>query len=272
MLPVVLAVSHCGPSGKIEQAQAQMDRGNFDGALEILQREYANDPDNPDLVAGLGLVLSVRKGARIASIGLLNRSLKQRRNRSIYRELFLLYIDSGMIDDAKKMISPEYLTVDDFFRSEISVMRKAMACFEKPDRNRVREITDEERSGLRDYLAVRCMLAPGYVNLNRGDLYAVLNGMEDDAKKCESLILLPEKYVVDPFDHDLSVKECRKKYPGSLLMNREQFIAAGVVDTRKLFDDSIFIPTIPDFSEKNRIETEFQSPITTGLPEVELKQ
>jgi len=235
-------------SNKKERIAAGMhalENGHYSRALEIFQKEYNSDPHDPELLAGLGSVLSLKRASVIASTEMLEASLRIKKNNGVRRSLFLLYLDLGLEDRAALLISPDRLGTNEFFSPEVSLLRLTLGCLESPSQKKLKELMAQPPGPFRDYLAVRCMVEDRFKSIKADDVILHIDSIRDEQTQCEALHLLPERLVSDPFRQSVRIRECSARFAGSLLLHRDPMKVKSVTAPRKLFESDQFIPPDP---------------------------
>ena len=250
-LIVTFFVSCSGRKQRVALGFSLIKEGKFDTALQVFQREYQKDSKDPELLAGFGYVLSLRRASIISSMDMLERSLSVRPDSDVRRELIILYMDAGLYEQAKRLIAPDRLPLERFFVHEISVYRTGINCMEEPGWKNLKAMQQLKESAIRNYFMVRCMYQEAFKPDPSESLKEILDNFPDDKLRCDLESMMPEKLIRDVIRHDVIMKECREKFPGSLALNREKIEPYQVAEIKKLFDDSMLQPGEPVYFELN---------------------
>lgn len=203
-----------------------MQAGNFDGAFEIFQRASLAHPDDAELKAAMGILLSLRSISVPAAIELLEESLRETRDAKTRWQLLVLYLDLNRTARARKLLGPERVPLDDYFTPEMSLYRAGVECIADPGRGslKVLEKKAEDNPAAR-YFLVRCHLSPGWPERERaehtGAAAELIDKIEDPEHACGLLVAWPlaERIALENYDDRL--RDCRRRFPGQIAIQRE---------------------------------------------------
>ncbi|MDH5657238.1 MAG: hypothetical protein OEZ34_15105 [Spirochaetia bacterium] len=248
-LSAILIVLSSGCSLKQRQVEigfAALESGNFDAALERFQRLYENYPDDPEIIKGMGYVLSLRKITLMSSVYLLEESLSRMKDKRARNELFKIYMDAALFDRAEKLLASEKISVEEFLSQEISIYRAALICMKEPSPFSASTLRKIPESPLRNYFLARCMMEESYRPESLKEIKGIIDSMDDEELRCELESLFPPDKIEDEIRHRVVIRNCRTKFPGSLTLWRERPLRFEEVQIPKLFDDHLLIPNDPD--------------------------
>ena len=245
-IPIIFLLNCSRKNEQIKLGFDYLEKGNFDAALEGFQKLYREYPEDADVRKGLGYVLSLRKISIASSINLLEEYLRNKKDPEARKELFKLYLDTGMLDQADRLYASDRITVEEFLSRETAIYRGAIACLNEPGKRTVTVLKKIPPSPLRDYYIARCMLKDSYKPDPAAEIKEITDSLSDTELRCELESLMTEKHILDDIRHRVIMRECRLKFPGSLTIWREKPIVIQEAGIPKLFDDSILAPPEPD--------------------------
>jgi len=244
---------------RVREGFALMESGNYDAALEQFQRAYMETPDNPILLGGLGMILSLKRATFVTATDMMERSLEKRKDDEKLRwELILLYLDAGMAEKALSLVGPDKISVERFFLSDYALIRTGIACIQNPGEKIEKQLLEFPDSFRKSYLLARCFVEGKWPKDRHADAVKLYLSMDDKKTACELAVLMKETPEVSL---QSALTACRVEYPASLTLQRERPIVIGNTSLRKLFDDTLFtpgdpkiIPEIPDSPEVHKEE------------------
>jgi len=231
---------------QLELGFEYIKKGNFDAALERFQKVYREYPDDLRVLKGLGYILSLRKISMVSSIHLLEEYMKKRDDPEVRRELLKLYLDMGMFSKAERLIASDRISVEEYLSLEMAIYRAAISCLKEPNQAHSNELKKIPQSTLRDYYLARCMMQDSYKLGKSLEFKEIIDRFEDSELRCELEFITPGDKVMDDIRHGVILRECRKKYPGSLTIQRERPVKIYDADVPRLFDDFLLTPNDPD--------------------------
>lgn len=249
---LIFLISGCfGRKNRLEKGYLLIEQGHFDAALQVFQKEYLQDDDDPQILSGYGYVLSLRRASMVAAMDFLERSIQLKPDPDVRRELIFLYMDAGLYDRAGRLIAPDRLSMDKYFEYETSVYRRGLDCMENPGRRTLSILRQLDESALRNYFLARCMFLDDFPKIPEEFLKEILDTFPDQKLRCDLEALMPQRLIKDAIRHGVIQKECDEKFPGSLVRNREKTESLAARDIKKLFDDSSLVPGEPVEQEVN---------------------
>lgn len=123
-----------------DTAAEHLAAGRFDHALESYERAYRRNPDNPEALAGLGLLLTMEPVSVFAGLDMLKASLELRPDDEVRRELLLAYVALDQPQRARAWIDPNRLSIEKLYSDEIQRFRTGLDCLVEPDWRKIREL------------------------------------------------------------------------------------------------------------------------------------
>lgn len=154
----------CGDASvRIALAGQLLEEGNFDQAFEAYERLYQNGERAPQVLAGLGLLLSAQPVAAFAGIDLMEQSLAAASNEEVREQLMLLYLAMGRLESARGLIHPDRLSVEQVYSPGITRLRLGLNCLRSPGRRSLQQLNEAPAHPRREFFVILCSL------LQRGD-------------------------------------------------------------------------------------------------------
>jgi hypothetical protein len=195
---------------------------------------------------GLGYILSLRKVSMVSAINFLEDYLKKRDDQEARRELLMLYMDTDMLNKAERLIASDRISVEEYLSHDMAIYRAAIYCLKDPGKKNTFELRKIPSSPLRNYFLARCMLKDSYKPDPTLELKEIIDLLPESELRCELEFVIPDQKIKDEIRHRVVLRECRKKYPGSLTIWRERPVIIYEANVPRLFDDFLLIPNDPD--------------------------
>ena len=229
-------------SAYIEEGHQNLKAGRFDAAFGQFQKASGARNNDPRLLGGMGLVLSLKRISIPAAIRLLEKSLALGPDDDVRRELLRLYVDMGFLEDARSLVRAPKISNQKMFAPDIKIMQLGVDCIASPGTSYYNLLEKYAPDRLRDFFLVRCLLAG---KENKKALAAFKN-LKDDLTRCELVASWPlEKIEADA----PSASDCSKRFPGSIYLNRERPPNAAALKEqplRKLYEEETEFPPYPE--------------------------
>jgi len=204
---------------QIEEGYKQLEAGNFDAALERFQRSSMESPENPRVLAGLGLVLSLRRVSQLSALKLLKTSLKKKPNNRVRWELLTLYMNMGLYEEARVILSPKWIPIEKYFDEDMRLLREGVACMRRPSRYALQALRGGPESTLREYFLTRCLLRRKQYK----KAFASFRLVKNRKLRCELLASISETdFKAEKFKYRETLIRCRNQFPGSVVLHRER--------------------------------------------------
>lgn len=240
-LVVLLAVFGCTDSGRVREGYRLLSAGRFEAALEQFERVHKGGRETPELLAGLGLVLSLEQGSASAAADLMEKSLTKSDNPLVRRELVLLLVQMNQLDRAFAVMDPERMSTKSFYTPETGVMRAGVQCMQDPYDHVIANIKSSQPIPLAPFFAALCALSP----MNQKDRTEKARRLLDDITEprlaCELTVMLSRRQP----DLIEKAEDCRRRFPDSVVMHRRWSVETKPVVPRKLFSGDLFEPEDP---------------------------
>lgn len=259
-IPLFFTLQCSGEGRLVEEANHWKSLGQYDLALERLQRAYRMAPENPQIRADLGRILSLKRISVYSGLGLMSEALKEIHEPELREDLLLLYLDLERYQDAREMLAPDRVPIEQFFSPGMVILRSGVHCISKPDKRNIQTLQELDDHELRDYYLGRCYLEgrndSDYLNKAK----QLLEKMGDTPLACRLVVLFPGEIQKKDGAISEKVAACKELYPGDIAIARERPIGGGSDDgaqQRLMFSDEFFIPPYPDTDYKKWVkETE----------------
>ncbi len=237
----VLGFTGCTDSGRVRDGYRLLSAGRFEAALEQFERVHKGGRETPELLAGLGLVLSLEQGSASAAADLMEKSLSKSDNALVRRELVMLLVQMNQLDRAFAAMDPERMTTQSFYAPETAVMRAGVQCMQDPYDHSIANLKSAEPIPLAPFFAALCALSP----LNQKDrtdkARKLLDEISEPRLACELSVMLSRRQP----DLQERAEECRRRFPDSVVMHRRWYVDSKPVPPRKLFSGNLFEPEDP---------------------------
>lgn len=240
-IAVLYFLSGCTDSGRVREGYRLLSAGRFEAALEQFERVHKGGRETPELLAGLGLVLSLEQGSASAAADLLEKSLAKSDNGLVRRELVLLLVQMNQLDRALAVMDPERMTTRSFYAPETAVMRAGVQCMQDPYDHTIANLKSSEAIPLAPFFAALCALSPMNQKDRTDKARKLLEDVSEPRLNCELTVMLSRR------QSDLLEKaeDCRRKFPDSVVMHRRWHVDSKPVPPRKLFSGNLFEPEDP---------------------------
>ncbi len=261
---VMIQLLACGDEGsRMQRGYDAMKAGNFDGAFEEFQRASGRRPDDPEIKAAMGILLSLRTISVPAAIQLLEESLRATGDARTREQLLKLYLDLGRSRDARQILSAQRVPVEEFFTPEMSLQRAGVDCIAEPGERSLKVLEKTRETPAGSYFLVRCYLTQGWSKKESEEkvkaAVVIVSEMKNAEQRCELIAAWPVALRGQLTGFDDLLRECRRQFPGSIPVQRELALGPGgyPVDPgldhiapgqglRKIFAEAYDLPPYPD--------------------------
>lgn len=250
---------------QVWEGRRLMAQGDFDGALERFQRASMSRPDNPDQLAALGLLLSLRPVSIPVAVRAMETSLLSKPEDSVRWELLLLYIQLARHQDAARLLGPDRIPIARYFTPEMVTLRAGAACVAEPGARQIAALQKYATGPRGQYFLARCQNAAGL----SAQAVQTFSELKDPLLRCRLISDLPELLnrseplaAKTPSDPAAKVEtksaaakvlsplvECRRRFPGVVHLFRPHDLKLTnrpAVAPRKLFRNDQELPPYPD--------------------------
>ncbi|MCB1318727.1 MAG: hypothetical protein KDK34_00655, partial [Leptospiraceae bacterium] len=206
---------------------------------------FSEDPDDPQVLAGLGSLYTLHHGSYFAGLEMMKQSLRMRKDMDVHRKLFLDYLTVGAYNSAALLVGESYLTIEELFQPEIQEMRAGLSCLREPDLNGIQQLEQLPRTDWRDFYLILCHLhrAESVQTEARTRAQELQQELQTRTIACRALSFWPENDEQHGEWRDRLLKDCRSEFPGMIALFRKPFpdISAYNQDrARSIFDMDIY--------------------------------
>ena len=125
---------------RIDEAYRNLEKANFDAALYSFHKLYKEKPQNPRVLAGLGILLSLKHISIFAAIDILKTSLKIKADAEVRRQLAMIYIAMGQTKRIMDLTRSDNLSVEEAFTPSLIQLHRAASCLEKPSSAKLKRL------------------------------------------------------------------------------------------------------------------------------------
>ena len=213
----------CDRSGShIDEAYANMGKANFDAALHSFHKLYKKKPQDPRVLAGLGLLLSLKRISIFTAIDLLKASLKIKPNAETRRQLAIIYIAMGQTKRITELSHSDNLNVEEAFAPSLLQLHTMASCLDKPSSKKLKKLKTASQQEDSPFYYFLCELS--YKKKTKDDINLLKSyyAIQNPKMRCEALSLCFIIENVLALDFLRREKEmCLKKSPGLLAFQRE---------------------------------------------------
>ncbi len=235
-----LVLCHYSPS-QINEANKLLDKGNFDTALaqfQILSKKY---PENPRVLASLGMLLTLKRISLFSGIDLLIQSLKYKINDEILRQLAIIYIAMGHPEYIEQITDSNIIKTEKLLNWHILHMRYAASCIQAPSARKLRKFSSlrnkaKKQSSSIDFSSSTlsasaygkfyrflCEMALHNTSSNKIYLQKLYRKLPNPKLKCEAISLWLYQDRQKKLYYEFLQKEkgiCQKKYLSVIAVHR----------------------------------------------------
>jgi hypothetical protein len=249
IIPALFLIQCSGEKRLIEEANHWKSLGQYDLALDRLQRAYRMAPENPIIRADLGRILSLKRISVYSGLSLMYDSLKDLNEPQLREDLLILYLDLGRYQDAREMLAPDRVPIEEFFSSEMVILRSGVHCISKPDNRNLRTLSSLPDNELKDYFLGRCYLEDANNQVHIEKATELVKKMGNTLSGCRLAVLFSPDMLKKNEALAGTIQECGKLFPGDIAIIRERPVknmTGGAEKQRLMFSDDFFIPPYPD--------------------------
>ncbi len=238
---------------RIALAGQLLEEGSFDQAFEAYERLNQNGERAPEVLAGLGLLLSAQPVAAYAGSDLMEQSLAKapKESEAVREQLMLLYLAMGRLESARALIHPDRLSVEQVYSPGITRLRLGLNCMRSPGRRSLQRLSEAPAHPRREFFVILCSL------LQRGDRTqpeaAIQQWREfrqlEAQTACEALSVWPPADQLPALQRSTAVNakrsrgmaaflrveraRCREDFPGEISIQRDTVGLRGLATARR---------------------------------------
>ena len=234
---------------KIKKGFNFLENGDLEKSLIIFQKLYHQNRNNPEVLRGLGMLLSLRIASFSIGLDLLEKSLLKKSNPSFRKQLIIFYIVTQNIERMEKLLVAEKLNSDNIYNSNIIQMDILYQCITKPNLQKLKKLSSKLIQNQDTFYYFLCNLFIKNKKRYQEELLNQFNKIQDDKEKCNIVVVWlsqtekPERFLKKE-------KEiCKKKFLGLISVHREDFEIRSYpkedIERNKVFYDKIFQPKDP---------------------------
>ena len=236
---------------RIDEAYADLERAHFDAALYSFHRLYKDKPQNPRVLAGLGLLLSLKRISLFAAVDLLRASLKIKPNAEVRRQLAMIYIAMGQTKRIAELTRSDNLSVEEAFTPSLIQLHTAASCLDKASSAKLKKLETSPQQEDSSFYYFLCELALKKKEKESIDLLKSYYAIQNPKMRCEALSLcfILENSLPLDFLHK-EKKICLQDSRSLLIFQREDLkLTQAELELQKrhtrLFDTDPFSPPDP---------------------------
>jgi len=248
---LTLLLFSCSRTALLEREASEfLKAGQYEGALDRYQRIIDINPDSIEGRRGLGMILSSRRISVFSGLEILEKLLADHPVAETRNDLVELYIDMELYSKADMLLSPEKLSLEEFFDFDNTIFRQGLACLKNPGDAALNTLLKAKDSDQKNIMLIRCLRArefsiklqkikPAKSDQERAAFFLdVLHSIKSDEKKCEAVTMLPDSVNDISLLNQTAKEECRKKYLSNLFLHRQRPVIAE--DVRFIQPEVIF--------------------------------
>ncbi len=233
-------------------------QGKFDAALERFSRASLSRPKDPALLANLGLVLSLKAVSQPEAVRALEASVSRKLDDAVLLELLLLYLHLGLHAEAIKLLGPDRIPVERYFRPEMVALQAGTACMAEPGARTLASLQRHAAGEAGLYFLARCSAAAGQADAAR----KAFTQIQSAELRCRLVADVPELFnqppgpppsgktaggaAVGSVAPDSPLANCRARFPGlvHIFRDRPRLPPKGkpTLPARKLFQEEFEFP------------------------------
>ena len=206
---------------EIRNAYKLMEDGLFYTALNSFHRLERKNPNNSRIIAGMGMLLSLKRISIFSAIDLLQTSLEKRSNSRVRRQLVIIYILLGQVERIMDITQLENV-YEKTFTPSILQLHIATDCITSPSLLKLKKMETNLKQAENRLYYFFCELA---LIKNDNDKVSLLNSyhaIKNNRMQCESLGVF-SKFMNDTTYNFIKIEKekCLKKFPGLIALSRE---------------------------------------------------
>ena len=250
-----LALCACGRSkARIDEAYANLESGNFDAAFYSFHELYKKKPQNPRILAGMGLILSRKRTSLFTALDLLKTSLKIEANAEVRRQLAMIYVAMGESKRILDLTRSENLSVEEAFTPSLQQLHTMASCLEQASLRKLNKLKDAPQQEDSPFYSFLCEISLKQREEDSITLLKSYYAISNPKIRCEALSLcFIIKNILSPTFLEKEKKLCIDKSLALLPLTREKLDIKEVKpNTQKeevgeagLFDTDPFQPHDP---------------------------
>lgn len=142
-----MAATGCdGQRAVLDYAEDMLQAGQFERALELINR-IDSLQNSAEVDALRGTILSLEPATMVDGMFLMNRVVDELDDPDLRRDLFVLYLDTGLYEHGANLVSGERVGPERFFRRDIVRLRSAIRCLQQPNADRAGKILEDLPAG-----------------------------------------------------------------------------------------------------------------------------
>lgn len=241
----------------ILRAKKAIEKGHFEIALRQFHALYQEYPRHPEVLANLGLLLSLESISLPAGINMLEESLRRRPNETVRQELVNIYIHLKQFKMAQRLAAPEQLGIAQIFSQQILNLRAGLECLQEPTSTRLKRFDRLKLHPRRSYYKFLCGLAlhSKLGPKSRVDLQHLYKDIPQGKIRCQALAVWKSRNWSSPYKKraphrgDTDLQRCRQFPSGMIALQRADIQLMPAPPQQRpgslLFDSNIYDPADP---------------------------
>ncbi len=267
-LLILLAFVSCSRTTALQrEAESRISEGEYEAALDSYRKLLSIRPDSVTGRHGYAMLLSLRRVSAFSALNILEKLYNETPEASLRDDLADLYIDMGFFGKAESLLSPEHLSVEEFFHPRNLLLRQSLSCLKSPDKSRTERLSSGQKSDSRSYMVLRCMSLADRSGTYRNPeeraaaYLEILNGITDPVYRCRSLRIMPASLDGIVLYSLADLEDCRKNHKDDFIIQREfPVIPEGTepAEPRVIFSDELrtapYEGKLPEFPEEKPAE------------------